>query len=112
MRPATELIRMSDPPPASMRWGMAAMQVFQVPVRLVPMTVSHTSGVTSSQRWTVQTPALAMAMSSRPSRSTPSATAAARASPSRTSTSALIMVAPVSVTNRVVSARSAGVASG
>ena len=58
---------MSEPPPASMRWGTEATQVFHAPVRLMPITVSHTSGVTSSQRWTVHTPALATAMSSRPS---------------------------------------------
>ena len=52
---------------------MAATQVFHAPVRLMPITVSHTAGVSSSQRWMVQTPALATAMSSRPSRSTPSA---------------------------------------
>ena len=35
------------------------MQVFHTPVRLMPTTVSHSSGVTSSQRWIEHTPALA-----------------------------------------------------
>ena len=89
---------------------MAAAQVFQTPVRLTPMTVSHTSGVTSSQRWTEQTPALATAMSSRPSSATPSATAPARARPSRTSTVRVTTRAPASSTSRAVVARSSGVA--
>ena len=91
---------------------MAATQVFQVPVRLMPMTVSHTAGVSSSQRWMVQTPALATAMSSRPSCSTPSPTAAESASASRTSTVAVTIRAPASATSRAVSSRSSGVANG
>ncbi len=92
---------------------MAATQVFQVPVRLMPMTVSHTAGVTSSHRWMVHTPALATAMSSRPSRSTPSPDGGGQG----------VGVPHVDLggrpsgprsprTSRTVSSRSAGVASG
>ena len=66
LSPATELMRTTEPPPDPIRWGMAATQVFHVPVRLIPITVSQTAAVSSSQRWTVQTPALATTMSSRP----------------------------------------------
>ena len=75
------------------------------------MTASHTAGVTSSQRWTVHTPALATAMSSRPSWSTPSDTAPARrvGDPARRSW-AVTTRAPVAATSRAVSSSSAGVA--
>ena len=46
---------------------MEATQVFHTPVRLMPTTVSHSAGVTSSHGWIEQTPALATTMSSRPS---------------------------------------------
>ena len=92
---------------------MEATQVFQAPVRLMPMTVSHTAGVTSSQRWMVHTPALATAMSSRPSRSTPVADGGRQCLGV-----AHVRPAPPPCgrrrprTSRAVSSRSAGVASG
>jgi hypothetical protein len=35
--PAYELIRMTEPPPRSMRWGAVAITVFQTPVTLISM---------------------------------------------------------------------------
>ncbi len=109
-RPATELIRIIDPPPASTRWGMDATQVFHTPVRLMPMTVSHNWGVTSSHRWIEHTPALATAMSRWPSRDTPSATASVMPTASRTSTAWVTTRAPASSTSLAVIARSSAVA--
>ncbi len=106
MSPAVELIRTIEPPPRSRRWGIAATQVFQVPVRLTPTTVSQTTGSTSSQRCTVQTPALATTASRPPSRAAPSATAVFSASVSRTSTSAVTTRPPTSSTRRLVCSRS------
>ena len=47
--PATELVRMSDPPPALIRCGMDAEHVFHTPVRLIPITSFQMAGVTASQ---------------------------------------------------------------
>ncbi len=57
--PAVELVQMIDPPPLAIRCGTAATIVFHTPVRLVSSVSCQTSGVTSSQAWTVQMPALA-----------------------------------------------------
>ena len=59
---------MIDPPPLAIRWGMAATMVFQTPVRLVSRVSFQISGLTSSQVWTEQIPALAHTMSRRPER--------------------------------------------
>ena len=45
-RPAAELIRMTDPPPAATRCGAPAMTVFQVPVTFVLIVSSKICGVT------------------------------------------------------------------
>ena len=46
--PAAELM-LTRLPPRSTRWGSAAAQVFQVPIRLTSTTVRHCSGVVVSQ---------------------------------------------------------------
>ena len=74
--PAVELVAMIDPPPAAIRCGTATTNVFHTPVRLMSSVSCQTCGVTSSQVCTVQMPALAQTMSSRPSCATPSSTAA------------------------------------
>src|ERR1700751_5796470 len=73
--PAVELVQMIEPPPASIRCGTLNTMVFQTPVRLVSRVSCQTCGVTSSQVWMVQMPALALTMSSLPSWATPSSTA-------------------------------------
>ena len=90
---------------------MAAVQVFHTPVRLMPITVSHTlgghlvpsldgahAGVGHGDVETVR------------GRPTPSATASARPPASRTSTAAVTIRPPVASTSRAVVARSSGVA--
>jgi hypothetical protein len=104
--PATELVAMIDPPPLVIRCGTAATMVFHTPVRLVSSVSFQISGLTSSQAWTVQIPALALTMSSRPRRATPSSTAAPRDSASRTSTRLATMRRPRASTSATVSQRS------
>ena len=70
--PDVELVQMIEPPPAAIRCGTLTTIVFQTPVRLVSIVSCQTCGVTSSQLWMVQMPALATTMSSRPSSATPS----------------------------------------
>ena len=84
-RPADELM-LTRLPPRSTRCGIAAAQVFHVPIRLTSNTVRHCFCVVWSQVPTVSTPALATDASNPPSCATPSSTAAANASASRTST--------------------------
>src|SRR3954447_9271952 len=81
-RPAAELM-LTMLPPRSTRCGIAAAQVFHVPIRLTSTTVRHCSEVVLSQVPTVSTPALATAASNPPSSVTPSSTAAANAAASR-----------------------------
>jgi hypothetical protein len=83
--PAVELVAMIDPPPAAIRCGTATTKVFHTPVRLVSSVSCQTCGVTWSQVCTVQMPALAQTMSSRPSCATPASTADFSAARSRTS---------------------------
>ena len=60
--PAVELVQMIEPPPAAIRCGTLTTMVFQTPVRLVSRVSCQTCGVTSSQVWMVQMPALALTM--------------------------------------------------
>ncbi len=108
--PAVELVQMIEPPPAAIRCGTLTTIVFQTPVRLVSRVSCQTAGLTSSQGCTVQIPALADTMSSRPSWATPSSTAAARAAASRTSACVAMIRRSRASTAFTVSARSASVA--
>ena len=110
--PAVELVQMIDPPPAAIRCGTLTTIVFQTPVRLVSRVSCQTCGVTSSQLWMVQMPALALTTSSRPSWATPSSTAAFKAPASRTSATEATIRRSSASTALTVSARSASVASG
>ena len=86
--------------------------MFHTPVRLIPITSFQMAGVTASQGWMVQMPALATTTSRCPNCATPSVTTLDRPSRSRTSSLVATMEAPVSSTNLTVSARSSSVASG
>ncbi|GAA3383803.1 hypothetical protein GCM10020369_11120 [Cryptosporangium minutisporangium] len=44
LMPAAELMLTRLPPPRASRWGMAATQVFQAPIRLTSRTVRQSSG--------------------------------------------------------------------
>ena len=110
--PAVELVQMIEPPPAAIRCGTVTTIVFQTPVRLVSRVSCQTAGLTSSQACTVQMPALALTMSSRPSCATPSSTAALSEPKSRTSACVATIRRSMASTAFTVCARSASVAMG
>src|SRR5690349_2618529 len=76
LMPAVELVMMIDPPlPASIIAGIAALSVFQTPVRLTASISSHaSSSIDHALGENVAMPALALTMSRRPSSDTPSCT--------------------------------------
>ena len=67
--PAVELVMMIDPPlPALIIAGIAALRVFQTPVRLTAIVSSQTSSsIVQAFSVNVAMPALALTMSRRPS---------------------------------------------
>ena len=74
--PAVELVRMTEPPPAARRCGMAALTACQTPVRLTSIMSCQVVSSMSASVPKLKMPALAETMSSRPSWATPSSTAA------------------------------------
>ena len=94
-------------------WGIAAVVVTQVPLRLMSRVVSHSSSERSQEAegWG-DTPALATTKSSPPSSATPASTASRIPGRSRTSTSAVTHLRPSARTASAVARRSSGRAIG
>ena len=86
MTPATELVKMIEPPwPRSTIDGAAAFTVFHRPVRLMSMTSCHISSDSSRAGAKLAIPALAITMSMCPNWESPVSTAAWSDARSRTS---------------------------